>query len=313
MWWPYVLIAVVLLIAAYFIFAYMTFNVFFRRPLPVPKVYIRPLFDKDFKKHVPEIKRTQHFYGEVVGEKVSIISSGVKLSGTFYENKESKKIIVFVHGYYSDGLYDIGYLGKLHQDLGVSLLIIDQRSCGDSEGKFTSFGIFERFDVREWLFYIEKRFNGEKDVYLHGVSMGAATSLLVTTLNGLPQSFKGVIADCGYSGTKGVMLYVGKRILKIRPSFLFWGVNIFARKLAGFNLKEMKVSQELKKNDTIPTLLIHGIDDKFVPFNMSVKNFKALAVKDKKLVAVPEAEHCGSYLEDRELYFKEVEKFINEH
>ncbi len=313
MWWPYALLAVILLIGAYFVFAFTTFNILFRRPLPVPIVYMQPLFTKNFKKHVPEIKKAQLFYKELAGEKISIESSNVKLSGVFYENKESNKIVVFVHGYYSHGLHDIGYLGRLYQDLGVSLLIIDQRSCGESEGKFSSFGIFERFDVREWLFYLEKRFNGQKDVYLHGVSMGAATSLMVTALNGLPQSFKGVIADCGYSGTKGVLLYVGKRILKIRPSFLFWGVNIFARVQGGFNLKEMKVSQELKKNESIPVLFIHGTDDNFVPFNMSVKNFKALSVKDKKLVSIVGAEHCGSYLENHELYFNEVKSFIDEH
>ncbi len=312
MWTPWLILAALILIGGYFFLTFSTFKILFGRPIKVPKVYTKPLFGKKFNDHVPEIRKNQLFYRELVGEKVTIQNDKIKLSGIFYENKESKKIIVFVHGFYSYGLFDIGYVGKLHQDLGVSLLIIDQRACGESGGKFSSLGILERYDVRAWLSYLDNRFNSEKDLYLHGVSMGAATSLMVTALSDLPQSFKGVIADCGYSRTKGVMLYVGKKLLKVRPIFTFWGINIYARALGKFNFKETKVSDELKKNHTIPLLFIHGVDDNFVPFNMSVKNFKKAAVAKKKLVSFAGGEHCGSYLKDRELYFKEVRDFINE-
>jgi fermentation-respiration switch protein FrsA (DUF1100 family) len=193
----------------------------------------------------------------------------------------------------------------------VSLLIIDQRANGASQGVYTTLGAMERFDIREWIFYIDKRFNGKKDIYLHGVSMGAATSLLVTALNGLPRSFKGVIADCGYSRTNGVLLYAGKRIYKIRPKILYMGINLFARFFAGFNLNKVKISKELKKNKTIPILFIHGSADVFVPYNMSVKNYKATPAP-KKLIRIEGAAHCESYLLNPALYTKEVKEFLNE-
>lgn len=312
MWWLWIVGGVILLIGAYFWLVVIAFNILFRRPLSKKIYYFKPFFGDHFNKHSAEIEAVQTYFTAKEHEDVYVVSNTAKLHARFYENPKSNKIVIFVHGYYSYGLHDIGYVGKIHEDLGVSLLLVDERACGESEGKYTSLGILERFDIREWIFYLNARFNGEKEIYLHGVSMGAATSLLVTGLPGLPPSFKGVIADCGFSRTNGVMLFAGNRLLKIRPKMLMWGINILARLFAGFNLNSVKVSSELKKNTTIPILFIHGTIDRFVPYNMSVKNYKSVGVEKKKLVSIYGAEHCESYLVDRDLYLKEVRRFIYE-
>lgn len=300
-----------LIISTYAWVVAITFGVLFRRPLTQRQLYLKPLFGKEFIRHLDTIKHQIGLIAARPFEEVSIMSGNLRLKGKFFENKDSHKVVIFVHGYYSSGMKDIGYLGKLYEDLKVSLLIIDQRANGASQGVYTTLGAMERFDIREWIFYIDKRFNGKKDIYLHGVSMGAATSLLVTALNGLPRSFKGVIADCGYSRTNGVLLYAGKRIYKIRPKILYMGINLFARFFAGFNLNKVKISKELKKNIKIPILFIHGSADVFVPYNMSVKNFKATPAP-KKLIRVEGAAHCESYLLNPVLYTKEVKEFLNE-
>ena len=300
-----------LIISTYVWVVAITFGVLFRRPLTQRQLYLKPLFGKEFIRHLDTIKHQIGLIAARPFEEVSIMSGNLRLKGKFFEYKDSHKVVIFVHGYYSSGMKDIGYLGKLYEDLKVSLLIIDQRANGASQGVYTTLGAMEKFDIREWIFYIDKRFNGEKDIYLHGVSMGAATSLLVTALNGLPRSFKGVIADCGYSRTNGVLLYAGKRIYKIRPKILYMGINLFARFFAGFNLNKVKISKELKKNIKIPILFIHGSADVFVPYNMSVKNFKATPAP-KKLIRVEGAAHCESYLLNPVLYTKEVKEFLNE-
>lgn len=302
---------IILLLGAYFWIVTISFAVLFRRPITRRIIYLKPLFGEKFHEHETAIKKTVEFYEQLPHEVVNIVSGGVKLTGRFYENKTSDKIVIFVHGYYSYGMHDIGFVETLHQDLGVSLLIIDQRACGNSEGTYMTLGILERYDVREWLFYLNSRFNGTKDLYLHGFSMGAATSLLVTGLQGLPPAFKGVIADCGYSRTKGVLLFAGNRLLKIRPKLLMWGINILAHYVGGFNLRKLKISNELKKNTKVPILFIHGTSDQFVPYNMSIKNYKASSVTKKKLVAFNDAQHCESYFTNPELYLTEVRDFIN--
>ncbi len=303
-------IAIFLVISTYAWMVTITFGLLFRRPITKKQVYLKPLFGPGFDQHADEMNKTQKKYAEKKHENIKIVSGTISIRAKLFENPKSDKVIIFVHGYYSAGMRDIGYFGSLYDDLDVSVLIIDQRANGKSSGMYTTLGAMERYDVREWIFYINNRYKGKKEIYLHGVSMGAATSLLVTSLNGLPNSFKGVIADCGYSRTNGVLLYAGRRLVKIRPKTLFWGINLFARFFAGFNLNKVRVSKELKKNTNIPILFLHGTDDRFVPFNMSVKNYKATNAH-KKLVAFPGAAHCESYLKYRELYTKEVKDFLH--
>lgn len=303
-------IAVFLIISTYIWIVTITFGLLFRRPITKKQVYLRPLFGEGFNRHTESIKKTQEYFAGKKHENVSIVSSNIVLRGKFFEKPKSDKIVIFIHGYYSSGMRDIGYFGDLYKNLNVSLLIIDQRANGRSEGMYSTLGAMERFDIREWIFYLNTRYQGKKDIYLHGVSMGAATSLLVTSLQYLPLSFKGVIADCGYSSTNGVLLYAGKRLVKIRPKLLMWGMNFFARFFAGFYLNKVKVAKELRKNNEIPILFLHGTDDRFVPFNMSVKNYKASS-SPKKLVAFEGAGHCESYLINSELYTKEVKEFLN--
>lgn len=313
MQWVFIGIAIAafLLISTYVWLVAITFGLLFRRPITKKQVHLKPFFGNHFSKNETSIRNTQETYLKKPYEAVSVMSTNLTLKGRFYEKKKSSKIVIFVHGYYSWGIRDIGYLGELYDKLDVSLLIIDQRATGESQGMYSTLGAMERFDIREWIFYLNNRFEGKKDIYLHGISMGAATSLLVTALQGLPPTFKGVIADCGYSRTNGVLLYAGKRLYKVRPRLLFWGLNLFATFFAGFNLNKVKVSKELKKNNKYPILFIHGTEDTFVPYNMSVKNYKSTN-GPKKLVAFRGAAHCESYLWAPEAYTKEVRNFLNE-
>jgi len=303
-------ILIFLVISLYFWTVMITFRMLFRRPkLPKKLVFPKAIFGSVFDKHIPEIEANHKKNAKKACEIVTISSSAGKLKGRFYENENSNKIVIFIHGYYSSGMRDIGYFGSLHKELNVSLLVIDQRANGESDGVYTSFGALERYDIREWIFYLNARYKGEKDIYLHGISMGAATSLLVTALAALPPSFKGVIADCGFSRTNGVIFFAGKRMLKIKPKLTFWGLNLIAKLAGGFDLNKVNVSRELHKNTKIPILFIHGTADLFVPYNMSVKNYKATS-GPKKLVAFPDAGHCESYLSNKALYTEEMRKFI---
>lgn len=311
-WWLLIVIlTLIVIIGFYSSFVMLSFNILFRRPKINRTIYLKPLFGENFNRHVGEMNLTSKYYNEKEHEEVYTYSGVLKLFGRFYEKKDARKVVIYVHGYHSEGLHDIGYIGNLYEHMNVSLLIIDQRAMGQSEGSYTTFGALERFDIREWIFYINGRYEGKVDIYVHGVSMGAASSLLVTGLQGLPPSFKGVIADCAYSRTNGVILYAGERLVRIRPRLTYWAINLYARFFAGFDLGNVNVSRELKKNTAVPVLFIHGTSDHFVPYNMSVKNYKACAAP-KTLVSIKNAEHCESYLLDRDKYIEEVKKFINE-
>ena len=136
---------------------------------------------------------------------------GLLLCGKYLSCEGSKKTAVCVHGYTSNGLRDFGRISKILYNSGFNVLIYDQRACGESEGKYITFGIKERYDCLLWLKTILEKY-GQKDIYLFGVSMGATTSLMTLAFDELPKNVKGVVADCAYISPYHVFKYQLKKL-----------------------------------------------------------------------------------------------------
>ena len=58
---------------------------------------------------------------------------------------------------------------------------------------------------------------------------------------------------------------------------------------------------EALKHCQIPVLFVHGTDDHFVPVEMTYENYKA-CTSEKRLLIVPGADHCMSYLVGKSTY-----------
>ena len=91
-------------------------------------------------------------------EEVSILSfDGLKLYGRYY-NHHSENTVILVHGYRSNGKHDFSGALKFYYDYGFNVLLIDQRSHGNSEGRLITFGVKESFDVRDWAEFLNKKY-----------------------------------------------------------------------------------------------------------------------------------------------------------
>ena len=78
------------------------------------------------------------------------------------------------------GLADRDLCGGVQRcfTLGRSALVVDQRACGDSQGRVITFGLRESRDCLDWAWYLHRRFEGQVPIYLTGISMGAATVMM---------------------------------------------------------------------------------------------------------------------------------------
>ena len=172
------------------------------------------------------------------------------------------------------------------------------------------FGVLEQFDCLEWIKYIDERLGASLPIYLGGVSMGAST-ILFASGNELPESVKGIVADCGFNSPHGIWKYVTENNLKL-PYALYKALanNIYLSKTQ-IDIKTVSCADALK-NCKVPVLFIHGTDDKFVPVTMTYENYKACASK-KRLFVVPGADHGMSYLVDKDGYEAEVKAFWAEN
>ena len=102
--------------------------------------------------------------------------------------------------------------------LGYHLLMPDLRGHGKSEGNYIGMGWHDRLDILKWIEFILKE-DKEAEILLHGVSMGAATVMMVSGED-LPPNVKVIIEDCGYTSAKDQLSYKLKSMFKL-PSFPF--------------------------------------------------------------------------------------------
>ncbi|MDD7717938.1 MAG: alpha/beta hydrolase [Eubacteriaceae bacterium] len=232
---------------------------------------------------------------------------GIRLFGKYYETSPGAPLQIMFHGYRSAGERD--FCGGLPCAIerGYNVLMVDQRAHGKSGGKCLTFGIKERYDCLTWINYAVERFGTETEIFLYGLSMGAATVLMATELE-LPSNVKAVVADCGYSSPADIV----KKVMKDRhyPVWLLYPVvRLGGIVFGGFDMESAGASGAMI-NCRIPVLFIHGEDDRFVPCDMSRENFRLCASEKKRILTVPGAAHGISYMVDKITYLKELDSFL---
>ena len=263
--------------------------------------------DSQYDPYREEMRRIFHQLNDRPFEWVSTVSrDGLKLSGRYYHVKDGAPLDFGFHGYRSHPITDFSGGAELSFQMGHNVLLIDERAHGKSEGRTIAFGILERQDLLDWVNYAVSRFGREVPILLYGVSMGGATVLMASDLE-LPENVKGIIADCPYAKPMEVILHVGQKTAfpnwLIRP-FAILGARIYG----GFDLLETDAVRAVE-NTTVPVLIIHGEDDRYVPCSMS----QAVAEANPKMVrrfTFPGAAHGISYLVDTSRYHRIVKEFI---
>ena len=240
-------------------------------------------------------------------ELVSITArDGLHLVGRYYHFKDGAPVQILFHGYRSNGRREFSGNNRIAMNLGFNVIVVDERAHGKSGGHTITFGIKERYDCLDWAEYAAKRFGVDTPIVLSGVSMGAATVLMASSLP-LPDNVKAIIADCPYSSPGEIIRKVSGDI-KLPPALAYPFVLIGALLFGKFKLWESSAVESVK-HTRIPILLIHGDDDRFVPCEMSQKIY-ASCVSTAELVIIHGAGHALSYFVDTALYEKSVRDFL---
>ena len=269
-----------------------------------------------------EIKKTSYakYYKSIVAsdawlkshnaQDVCVLSKdGLKLHGLWIPAENPRGTILLAHGYRSTFLVDFGLAYAFYHALGMNILVPHQRAHGKSEGNYITFGVKESEDMQCWIEYHNRTY-GMHQMILSGLSMGATTVLYLADQN-LPSNVKCVIADCGFTSPHAILDVVYRTVVHIPSGASLWAANLFAQIFAGFGLKE-KDTREVLKNAKIPVLMIHGLDDDFVPSYMTQQGYDA-CTGEKELLLVEKAGHGTSFLADKEAYTSKIISFLEKH
>ena len=235
---------------------------------------------------------------------------GLKLHGILIRNhlSDKKRMAVLVHGYHGSPSFDFSAAAGFYYKNGFSLFLPDQRTHGESEGEYITFGAYERYDVVDWCKYIDDYTEHEYEFILSGVSMGATTVLLAAAE---PDMIKlnYITADCGYTDPKRIFTHVFKQWYRL-PTFPILNIARFIIKLrAKFDFDDFSTINAVKKL-CAPVTFIHGEADDFVTPDNSVDNYNA-CTGEKSIVTVPDAEHGVSYIKDTVKVDRELQRIFD--
>ena len=296
---------VLLLFSGYFVF-YM--SCVRRKELPWDSK--EALNKTPYGRYYENILAGEQFLQEHAHQDIYIRShDGLTLYGVFIPAEHAKGTILLAHGYRSNKLIDFGLVLDFYHDAGLNILAIDQRAHGKSTGRYITFGVKECWDVMSWIDWHNKAV-GEVPFILSGLSMGASTVLYLADAD-LPENVKGIIADCGFTSPKDIIRRVYESTVHLPAAPSLWVADLFARIFAGFRFSE-KDTKVILRNNKLPVLLVHGVDDGFVPCDMTRQAYEACA-GNKEMFLVEGADHGVSFLIDRPGYTQRVIRFLKEN
>lgn len=241
----------------------------------------------------PRMKAAQAYIRAHTQERVVLTSTdGLELTALYLPApQEPKGTLIAFHGYRSLATIDFALEVEFFHRLGYDVLLPYQRAHGLSQGRYITYGVKERFDCQSWARYAAQRWEG-RPLFLLGISMGAATVMMASSLE-LPESVRGIVADCGFTTPWDIMAHVAKRDYHLPAFPLLYLLELLARGVAGFSLKGADSRKALAQTK-LPVLFLHGRDDDFVPVSMTEENFSACR-GEKSLHLVAGAGHAQSY------------------
>lgn len=233
---------------------------------------------------------------------------GINLKGYLFKNaKATDKTAICVHGYNSTGFLDFATVGLEYLNRGYNLLLVTNRACGSSGGKWTGFGILERKDTAKWTERIAEIYP-EGDIILHGCSLGGATVCMMSDMT-LPKNVKALVSDCAFGDLKDELTHMFKYMAHLPAFPLLNLVEKWCKAKAGYGFSDNSPFAAVAKAE-YPMLFAHGIADRYIPYQTAEKLY-ALCPTEKELLLIEGAGHAAAQLRGgKEKYFDPLFAFL---
>ena len=235
--------------------------------------------------------------------------TGMKLYGRYRLRPTEENChdwVISVHGYKDDHRFMLPYVMRFY-DRGLNVFTQDNRAHGLSDGKYISMGWHDKDDVYEWIDYIVSM-DPQARVIVHGVSMGAATTMMLSGRN--HPAVVGYVEDCGYTSVWDIFETVMNRDYHL-PAFPIMHIcSILSNILLKYDYKKSSSLDQLLKCNNKPIFFIHGEKDNFVPLWMGQKCYETYK-GPKDIYIAPGAGHAESMDWYPDVYFEKFFAFVD--
>lgn len=230
--------------------------------------------------------------------------NGYPIKAIFLEPHKTNRYVIICHGVTETKVNSFKY-ARMFERLGFNSVVYDHRRHGDSGGKTTSFGHFEKMDLKAVVAALKLYVGDELFYGIHGESMGAATTLLYA---GMEDTADFYISDCAYSDIYEQILHVMKTTTPLRTTLALRLASLFMKMRDGYSISTVS-PRETVANIKKPVLFIHSIHDDFVLAKMSEELY-ALKEGPKELKMFEEGAHAQSFNSNPDEYEEAVADFL---
>jgi fermentation-respiration switch protein FrsA (DUF1100 family) len=209
---------------------------------------------------------------------------GTRLHGWYIPHPHATHTLLFLHGNAGNISHRADSIAVFNR-LGLSVLILDYRGYGQSEGKPTEPGLYA--DARAaWTYLIDERGLDPSEILIFGRSLGAsvATDLASHTRPA------GVILESGFSSARDMArhLYPGLHQVILRR----------------FDFNSLRRLGQVRA----PVLVLHSRDDEIVPYALGRRLFDA--AQEPKTFVTLVGDHNGGFLASQPHYERSLASFI---
>src|ERR1051325_8537582 len=277
---------------------------------PLSGLLIRPRLKRLSQLKSPHLRHLIRRSG-IAFEDVTIPSfDQTRLFGWWMGAGRKAATVVVLHGVKKNRT-DVLRAALVLRRAGFNVLVFDGRGHGDSEGRYVTYGFYERRDVElaiEWL-VAEKKID-RNCVGIAGESMGAAIALQVAAHN---PWIRAVWADSPFASLRRVAEEFVRRVTRLPGAVLnpvLWTTLQVANYRGKFDVKTVDplVPPARLKGPGYP---VHGTADQVIATAHSENIYDALGGQ-KDIWVVSGARHARSVRFAKREYSERLTRFFNE-
>ena len=263
-------------------------------------------------------RRGEEFYKER-GEPLSPADLQLPFEEFWFTNRDNQRLhawfipaakpvqgtIFYMHGVGDNKISGLRLAQVFHMK-HFNVMLYDSRAHGKSEGRFCTYGYYEKFDVSKAIDVLtEREKSGLGQIGLFGTSMGAAIAVQAA---GVEPRISAVVAEGCFTSLRTITVDYQKRLLWMPWHFLRNVAMKRSEHIAHFSHHDVSPLRSLASVN-VPILFIHGKKDARIKYQYSEELY-ANAHDPKELYLIDGANHTDIHNIAQKEYEERVAGFF---
>ncbi len=210
-------------------------------------------------------------------------ADGVKLHGWFI-NGRSERVLLFFHGNAGNISHRLASIRQF-LSLGLSVMIIDYRGYGQSEGRTTEAGTYRDAEAA-WGFLTQERGVRPQDIVVFGRSVGASVAAQLAS----QQAPGGLILESSFTSVPDI------------------GAEVYPWLPVRWLSRLSHATRDYVRDVRCPVLVVHSRDDEIIPFHHGEAVFAA--APEPRSLLVLSGTHNDAFMRDERNYLDGLREFL---